>query len=71
MIRILFFLVGFGFTIIGSIYLISYLNLLTIGYNFFFFFKFITRRLECYYFIIGMVIILISINKGEKNEIYI
>ena len=71
MIRILFFLVGFGFTIIGSIYLISYLNLLTIGYNFLVYVKFITRRLECYYFIIGMVIILISINKGEKNEIYI
>ena len=71
MIRILFFLVGFGFTIIGSIYLISYLNLLTIGYNFLDYVKFITRRLECYYFIIGMVIILISINKGEKNEIYI
>ena len=71
MIRILFFLVGFGFTIIGSIYLISYLNLLTIGYNFLDYVKFITRRLKCYYFIIGMVIILISINKGEKNEIYI
>lgn len=71
MIRILLFLIGFGFTVIGSIYLISYLNLLTIGYNFLDYVKFITRRLECYYFIIGMVIILISINKGEKNEIYI
>ena len=71
MIRILFFLVGFGLSIIGSIYLICYLNLLTIGYNFFDYVKFITRRVECYYFIIGMIIMIITINKGEKNEIYL
>lgn len=71
MIRIIFFLVGFGLSIIGSIYLISYLNLLTIGYNFFDYVKFITRRVECYYFIIGMIIMILTINKGEKNEIYL
>lgn len=71
MIRILFFLVGFGLSIIGSIYLICYLNLLTIGYNFFDYVNFITRRVECYYFIIGMIIMIITINKGEKNEIYL
>ena len=31
--RIVFFLIGFGFSIIGFVFIISYLNLMTIGYN--------------------------------------
>ena len=39
--RIFFFLIGFGFTVVGNVYIISYLNLLTIGYNFFDYVNFI------------------------------
>ena len=69
--KICFFLIGFGRSIVGFIYIISYLNLLTIGYNFLEYVNFIIRRLECYYSIIGLVIMIFTINKGEKNEIYI
>ena len=69
--KICFFLIGFGLSIVGFIYIISYLNLLTIGYNFLEYVNFIVRRLECYYSIIGLVIMIFTINKGEKNEIYI
>jgi len=69
--KICFFLIGFGLSIVGFIYIISYLNLLTIGYNFLEYVNFIIRRLECYYSIIGLVIMIFTINKGEKNEIYI
>ena len=55
--RIFFFLLGFGLTIIGSVYIISYLNLLTIGYNFFDYVKFISKRFECYYALIGFIML--------------
>ena len=73
MIRIFFFLVGFALLVIGLVFIILYLNLLTIGYNFSFYVNFITRRIECYYTIIGFIIILLTITiKGEKkHELYL
>lgn len=73
MTRIFFFLVGFILLVIGLFFLILYLNLLTIGYNFSFYVNFITRRIECYYTIIGSIIILLTLSiKGEKkNELYL
>ena len=72
MTRIFFFLVGFGLTIIGSIYIICYLNLLTIGYNFGEYVNFISRRFECYYSIIGLIIMMLSLLLGgKKNELYL
>ena len=72
MTRIFFFLVGFGLTIIGSIYIICYLNLLTIGYNFGEYVNFISRRFECYYVIIGLIIMMLSLLLGgKKNELYL
>ena len=72
MIRIFFFLVGFALLVIGLVFIILYLNLLTIGYNFSFYVNFITRRIECYYTIIGFIIILLTlVIKGEKkHELY-
>ena len=72
MIRIFFFLVGFALMVLGFAFLILYLNLLTIGYNLEFYVNFITRRIECYYTIIGFAIILLTlIIKGEKkHELY-
>lgn len=71
--QIFLFLMGFGLTVIGFIYIISYLNLLTIGYNFYEYVNFIIRRIECIYSIIGLILITISINmkRGDKNELYL
>lgn len=71
--RILIFLIGFGLTVIGTIYVISYLNLLTVGYNFLDYVNFIIRRIECLYTVIGLILIFISIYfwKGEEDGIYI
>lgn len=69
MTRILFFLVGFALMVIGLSFTILYLNLLTIGYNFSFYVNFITRRIECYYTLIGFIIILLTmIIKGDKKH---
>lgn len=61
LLRIFFFLIGFGLTIIGFIYIISYLNLISIGYNFSEYVNFIIKRVECYYSIIGIIIIISDI----------
>ena len=66
MIRVFFFLLGFGLMIIGFTFLILYLNLTSIGYNFLNYFNFIIRRIECYFSLIGFIIMVLSIAlKGE------
>ena len=73
MLRVFFFLLGFGFTVIGFSFIILYLNLLTMGYNFFNYVNFIIRRSECYLSIIGIIIMILSIVIKEKNrnELYL
>ena len=63
--------VGFGFTVIGSIYLISYLNLFSFRYNFNDYVHFICGQIECLYFLIGISIMLLSIYipGGKKDEL--
>lgn len=67
MARIFFFLLGFTLMVIGTSYLILYLNLLTIGYNFSFYVNFITRRIECYYAIIGFIIVLLTLTIKRRG----
>lgn len=71
MARFFFFLVGFGLTLIGSIYIIIYLNLTTIGYNFLEYVNFIIRQPECLIAIVGIILIFLSIPKEEKDELHI
>ncbi len=73
MTRVFFFLIGFALMVLGLSFLLLYLNLLTIGYNFSNYVNFITRRIECYYAPIGFIIILLTlIIKGEKkNELHL
>ena len=71
--RIFFFLTGFGFLVIGLSTIILYLNLLTIGYNFQEYVNFISRRIECYLPLIGLITMGLTINiKGDKKyELYL
>ena len=69
MLRVILFLVGFGFSIIGFVYIIAYLNYLSIGYNFMSYLKFIMTRIECLIAILGIVMINIAILKGKKNDL--
>lgn len=71
MTRLFFFLVGFGLTVIGFVYIISYLNLLSIGYNFLEYVQYIVRRVECINAPLGIIIMFFTLNKGEKNDIHI
>ncbi|MCI8545598.1 MAG: hypothetical protein HFH09_05185 [Bacilli bacterium] len=71
--RVFTFLIGFGFSTIGAVYIISYCNLMTVGYNFHEYVQFIIRRLECQYFLIGLCLIFLSIYTpgGRKYELHI
>lgn len=67
--RTFLFLFGFGLSVISLSYIIIYLNLLTMGYNFLEYVNFIIRRIECLNLIIGLLMIFIIL--GGKNELYI
>ena len=73
MLRIFFFLFGFGLMVIGFTYIILYLNLFTIGYNFLEYVNFIFSRVECYFVFVGLIILVLSMFiKGENNyELYL
>ena len=57
MLSIWLFLLGFGMAIIGFMYIILYLNYLSIGYSFGDYLKIVFSKGECLLGIIGLVII--------------
>lgn len=71
--RVTCFLLGFGFSIIGFVFIISYLNLMSVGYNFLEYVNFISRKVECLIGPIGLLIsfLAIYIPGGEKNELHL
>lgn len=71
LLRMFIFLIGFGLTIIGFIYIILYMNLMTIGYTFLEYVNFIIRRYECLYALFGLIIMTLVIFMGGKYEIRI
>ena len=70
MLKFLFFIVGLMLVITSNLLFISYLNLLTIGYNFSEYVKFIISGIEFYLLLIGYVLLFFSI-RGGKNELHI
>ena len=68
--RFFLFLLGFGLTTIGFVYIICYLNLFSIGYNFLQYVNFIIRRIECLNAPIGIIIMILSLSVKRKDETY-
>ena len=69
--RVFLFLIGFGLTTIGLMYIIAYLNLIEIGYNFLEYVNFIIRRIECLNTLFGIILMALSVTIGGKNELHI
>lgn len=63
------FLFGFGLSVISLSFIIIYLNLLTIGYNFFDYAHFIIRRIECLNLLTGLLLVILALKNGGKNEL--
>ncbi|KGX87731.1 hypothetical protein [Pontibacillus litoralis] len=57
---IFLFLIGFGFAISGGVTLIAYLNLLPAGFSWTDYFLFIQTRPECYFFPLGVIVMLVA-----------
>lgn len=69
MIRITLFLLGFGFSAIGFMYMILYLNLFSIGYTIKEYLIFVLSRYECVLGLIGFVVLTFTIfYKGDKKH---
>lgn len=64
------FLFGFGISVISISYILIYLNLLTIGYNFLEYVNFIIRRIECMNLFLG-ILLMFLVSLGGENELYI
>ena len=67
--RSFIFLFGFGLSVISLSFIIIYLNLLTIGYNFLDYVHFIIRRIECINLVTGIILIILTMINGGKNEL--
>ena len=63
MLSIWLFLIGFGMAIIGFMYIILYLNYLSVGYGFTQYLKIIFTNGECLLAFIGLIIIYFVICK--------
>lgn len=69
MFKILFYFLGVFLVSVGTFFTILYLNLLTIGYSFLEFVKFIIRSPIFWCIIIGLVFIALSLERWIKNEL--
>lgn len=68
MFRIILFLLGFGFSVIGFMYMILYLNLFALGYSTKEYLDFIFSRYECILGVIGFLVVTFTIfYKGDKK----
>ncbi len=65
MVYLFFLVLGYLFSLIGITYIIGYMNLFLIGYNFYEYVNFIIRRGECWLSIVGIIVLFITIIKGE------
>ncbi|WP_058308147.1 hypothetical protein [Gracilibacillus massiliensis] len=63
MIYVLIFLVGFGLSISGGISIILYLNFIPAGLTIIDYLAIIQTKIECYFLLIGIIIMGISVQK--------
>ncbi|MGM8214665.1 hypothetical protein ACLIA0_03720 [Bacillaceae bacterium W0354] len=62
--QLVLFLIGFGFTCVGGVSIIGYLNFLPVGMNIFDFLLFIYKRPECYMLPIGIFFMILGMYKS-------
>ncbi len=70
MIRLVLFLCGFIFLVVGFTNFVLYLNLLTMGYTFLDFLKFIVLGYPGLFIVLGFIFITVTIfkEKGKDDE---
>jgi hypothetical protein len=61
-------LTGFGFTVVGGVSVIAYLNLLTAGYSYREYFLYIKERPECYLSLCGLLFLYLAISMPPQTR---
>lgn len=69
MIRAFFFLLGFILMVIGFMYMMIYINLLSFGYTVVEYLIYILTHYECFIAILGFIIVLFSLFRKEKKNV--
>lgn len=69
MFRILCYFLGVFMISLGTFLTILDANVLTLGYSFFHFVQFISRRSELYLILLGFVCLFFSLERWIKNEL--
>lgn len=71
--RYMAYFIGLLLSSTGLVFIIIYLNLMNIGYSFIEYVNFIIRRVECINFVIGIIIMFLSMykRKEKKYDIYL
>ena len=64
--KIFLFLVGYLLMVIGFIYIILYINLLSFGYSLGEYIGYVFTRFECLVLIIGFIFIILAFRKEKK-----
>ncbi|GLY11296.1 hypothetical protein [Bacillus badius] len=59
--RLVAFLIGFGWSILGGVSCIMYLNLLTAGFSIGEYVQFVSERVECYLLAAGIFMMTVAI----------
>ena len=62
--QLIVFMIGFGFTCVGGVSIIGYLNFLPVGMNLTDFFLFIYNRPESYLLPLGLLMLIFSMYKN-------
>lgn len=69
--RIIYFILGIIITSSALMYIVIYLNLLRMGYSMLEYVKYVLSSIECTKIFIGIILIILSLKKGRKNELYL
>lgn len=69
--RIIYFILGIIITSSALMYIVIYSNLLRMGYSMLDYVKYVLSSIECTKIFIGIILIILSLKKGRKNELYL
>ena len=69
MLKILLYFTGIILVSLGIFFTVIYLNLLSMGYTFLEFVNFISKKIEFYFILIGLICIFIALERWIKDEL--
>lgn len=69
--KFFFFVAGVFLTSYGLTFIIIYINLLNMGYTLLGYIKYILTHFECLIIILGIILLYLSFERKDKNELYL